>query len=318
LLVLNRKLQDGLQKGDESYADLQSFLLSSKRYFEVACHELRQPLQALSLLQDLLSQVVVGEVATQLLERMDQALTTVGDILDTIPDNEQLGAVSNQVLESPELIATYLSLLNNDSSVKSATIFVVDDNEQVRSAIRSVLEERGHIVEDFATCESFLATYRPGHDACLLIDADLPGMNGFGLIQALQDNGHALPFVMITGHSDVQMAVRAMKAGALDFIEKPVGRLELLVGIERAFEQSRDRGKISARRENAGKLVSSLTNRQRQIMNLVLAGQPSKNIAADLGISQRTVETHRADIMKKTGSKSLPALARLALAADQS
>ena len=120
---------------------------------------------------------------------------------------------------------------------------------------------------------------------------------------------------MITGNSDVHMAVQAMKAGASDFIEKPVGRSELLAGVERAVEQSRDANKLAAWREAAANHVAGLSARQRQIMELVLAGQPSKNIAADLGISQRTVENHRAAIMKKTDSKSLPALARLALAA---
>jgi two-component system CheB/CheR fusion protein len=106
-----------------------------------------------------------------------------------------------------------------------------------------------------------------------------------------------------------------MKAGALDFIEKPVSRDELLACVERALEQSRDSSKQVAWREDAANHLAGLTPRQREIMELVLAGHPSKNIAADLGISQRTVENHRASIMKKTGSKSLPALARLALAA---
>ena len=120
---------------------------------------------------------------------------------------------------------------------------------------------------------------------------------------------------MITGNSDVPMAVEAMKAGALDFIEKPVSPAELLASVERALEQSRDASKLSAWREDAASHIAQLTTRQRQIMELVLAGRHSKAIAADLGISQRTVENHRAVIMKRTGSKSLPALARLALAA---
>ena len=121
---------------------------------------------------------------------------------------------------------------------------------------------------------------------------------------------------MITGNGDVPMAVEAMKAGAVDFIEKPIGHVELLASIERALDQNGDVAKLSA---SAGvrpcACVASLTARQRQIMDLVLAGHPSKNIAADLGISQRTVDNHRAAIMKKTGSKSLPALIRLAIAA---
>jgi two-component system CheB/CheR fusion protein len=140
-------------------------------------------------------------------------------------------------------------------------------------------------------------------------------MSGFELLQRLRDAGHRLPAIMITGNSDVKMAVQAMKAGAMDFIEKPVGTAELLASIERAFELSRDATKLSAWRDDAAGHLAGLTPRQRQIMDMVLAGHPSKNIAADLGISQRTVESHRASIMKRTGSRSLPALARLALVA---
>jgi two-component system, chemotaxis family, CheB/CheR fusion protein len=112
------------------------------------------------------------------------------------------------------------------------------------------------------------------------------------------------------------MAVQAMKAGALDFIEKPVGREALLAAVGGALEQSQDTVKMSARRRDASERVRKLTPRERQVMEMVLAGHPSKNIAADLKLSQRTVENHRASIMKKMGAKSLPALARLALAAD--
>jgi two-component system CheB/CheR fusion protein len=111
------------------------------------------------------------------------------------------------------------------------------------------------------------------------------------------------------------MAVRAMKAGASDFIEKPIGNDELIASIERALERSRDSNKLLQWRESAATQLAGLTARQRDVMERVLAGHPSKNIAADLGISQRTVENHRASIMKRTGSKSLPALARLALVA---
>ena len=168
-------------------------------------------------------------------------------------------------------------------------IFVVDDDSHMREAIRSVLEEDGRIVEDYATCEAFLEAYRPGREACLLIDAYLPGMSGLELLQRLRDAGHRLPAIMITGNSDVPMAVQAMKAGASDFIEKPIGRGELLASVERALEQSRDSSKLSAWREAAAKHVAGLTPRQRQIMELVLAGHPSKNIAADL----RHQPTHR-------------------------
>jgi two-component system CheB/CheR fusion protein len=198
----------------------------------------------------------------------------------------------------------------------SPVIFIVDDDIHVREAIRSTLEEDGRRVEDYEDGEAFLAAYRPGHQGCLLLDANLPGMSGIDLLNRLKDDGHDLPAIMITGHSDVPMAVQAMKAGASDFIEKPVRGSELLAGVARALEQSRDSSKLVAWREDAARHIAGLTRRQHQIMDMVLAGHPSKNIAADLGISQRTVENHRASIMKKTGSRSLPALARLALTAS--
>jgi two-component system CheB/CheR fusion protein len=197
------------------------------------------------------------------------------------------------------------------------TIFLVDDDAHVRAGMRSVLEADGRVVEDYASCESFLDAYRPGGEACLLVDASLPGMGGIELLWRLSDAGHRMPSIMITGNSDVPMAVEAMKAGASDFIEKPINVTELLVSIDFALGNWRDSHKLTAWREAAAAHVAGLTSRQRQIMEMVLAGHPSKNIAADLGISQRTVENHRASIMKRTGSKSLPALARLALAATQ-
>ncbi len=194
-------------------------------------------------------------------------------------------------------------------------IFIVDDDANVREAFRSVLEEEDLSVEDYASGEAFLEAYRPGREGCLLIDAYLPGLSGLELLQRLHDAGDRLTSIMITGNSDVTIAVKAMRAGASDFIEKPVSRRELLASIERALEQSRDSSILATRRESARTVVAGLTPRQQQIMEMVLAGHPSKNIAADLGISQRTVENHRAAIMTRTGAPSLPALARLAVAA---
>jgi two-component system CheB/CheR fusion protein len=196
-----------------------------------------------------------------------------------------------------------------------STIYVVDDDDNVRAAIRGALEDDDRTVQDYSNCEAFLEDYRPGHLACLLVDAYLPGMSGLDLLRRLNNSGDRLPTIMITGNGEVSMAVQAMKTGASDFIEKPIGHEELLACVDRALEQGRDAGKMTAWREDASNQVSGLTLRQRQIMEMVLSGHPSKNIAADLGISQRTVENHRAAIMKKTGSRSLPALARLAMAA---
>ena len=203
------------------------------------------------------------------------------------------------------------------SDPAAPVIFIVDDDNHICGALRSVLEDDGRTVKDYGSCEAFLEDYRPGGDGCLLIDAYLPGMSGLQLLQRLNETRHRLPAIMITGFGDVPMAVQAMKAGASDFIEKPINNTELLASVERALEQSRDTNKLFAWREDAAKHVASLSRRQRQVMEMILAGHPNKNIAADLGISQRTVENHRALIMKKTGSKSVPALARLALAAAE-
>jgi two-component system CheB/CheR fusion protein len=223
-----------------------------------------------------------------------------------------------------QVIQEVMALSNSVERVPSAravgnfghpVIYVVDDDSAVREAIHDVLECEGRKVQAYSTCEAFIEAYQTGGEACLLIDAYLPGMNGLELLRWLGHSGHRLPAIMITGNSDVPMAVQAMKAGAWDFIEKPIGHRELLVSVENALEQSRNSSNLLASQENAANTIAGLTPRQRQIMELVLAGHPSKNISADLGISQRTVENHRASIMEKTGSKSLPALARLAFAA---
>jgi two-component system, chemotaxis family, CheB/CheR fusion protein len=198
---------------------------------------------------------------------------------------------------------------------KFSTIFVVDDDRTLREAMRDLLSENGYAVELFADAPAFLEAYRPGREGCLLVDVLMPGMSGVELIERLKAEGRQLPAIMITGGGAVPMAVQAMKAGAVDFIEKPVGQEDLLASVKRALEHTRDTAALSARREAAALSVASLTTRQRQILDLVLAGHPSKNIAADLGISQRTVDNHRAAIMRKTGSKSLPALVRTALVA---
>ncbi|HEX4650077.1 MAG TPA: response regulator, partial [Granulicella sp.] len=194
-------------------------------------------------------------------------------------------------------------------------MFVVDDDGAVREAMRDLLQEDGRTVEIYASSEAFLAAYRPGREGCLLVDAQMPGMGGLALLRRLHSEGTRLPAIMITGQGDVPMAVEVMKIGAADFIEKPIRRDELFASIERALDQTRDSAQMALRQEAAATRLAGLTGRQREIMELVLAGHPSKNIAADLGISQRTVENHRAAVMKKTGSHTLSALIRLALAA---
>ena len=195
------------------------------------------------------------------------------------------------------------------------TVFLVDDDDDLRETMRELIEGEGRRVEAFASGEDFLAAYRPGRKGCLLVDARLPGLGGLALLQKLKAEEHALPSIMITGHGEVSIAVEAMKAGAIDFIEKPVGRGDLLASIDRALELTRDSMALSDWREAAAGRIAVLTPREREIKNLVIAGQPNKIIAADLNVSQRTVENHRAAVMKKTGSKSLSDLVRLSIAA---
>ncbi|WP_446436048.1 response regulator [Pseudomonas sp. 1152_12] len=198
---------------------------------------------------------------------------------------------------------------------EASTIFVVDRDDFFRNTIRSLLESKDYRVRDYASCEAFLEDYSPGLRACLLVDAHLPGMQGLELLERLRGNGDDLPAVMISDSREISIAVNAMKAGACDFIEKPFSRHEVLHTVARALEYSLDVNKKMAWTQNATHCINSLTLRQRQIMDMVLAGHPSKNIAVELGISQRTVENHRASIMTRTHSKSIPALARIALAA---
>ena len=197
----------------------------------------------------------------------------------------------------------------------SPTVFLIDDDDALRETMREMIEREGRPVEAFASGEAFLEAYRPGRKGCLLVDARLPGLGGIALLQQLKAENNVLPSIMITGHGDISMAVEAMKAGAIDFIEKPASRDALLAGIDRAIELTRNSMAMSAWREDAATRIAGLTPRELQIMKLGIAGQPNKIIAADLGVSQRTVENHRAAVMKKTRSKSLSDLVRLAITA---
>ena len=232
--------------------------------------------------------------------------------------NELRRTIQNLLAASPAVARARTALLALAEAANPAdqpVIHVVDDDSYIREGLRTIFEEEGWTVEDYATAESFFEAYSPAREECLLIDAYLPGMNGLELLQRLRDDGHRLPSIMITGNSDVAIAVQAMKTGASDFLEKPIGRGELIACVRRVLDQARDATNLSGWREAATDQMAKLTERERQVMELVLAGRHNKNIAADLGISQRTVENHRASIMKKTGAKSIPALARLALSA---
>ncbi len=250
-----------------------------------------------------------------------------GDITDAT--EARIAANDCVLLSKPvkpaALAATIAALLGNarahaapaseKNAASDAVIILIDDDADVRQSIRDVLEADGHFVEDYPDAESYLAAFRSDREGCILLDAGLPGMSGIALLERLHAMGDPMPTIMLTGSSDVTLAVSAMKAGACDFIEKPVSHDALMKSVARALAQSHDIGILHALQEAAARHVAELTPRQREIMDLVLAGHPSKNIAADLGISQRTVENHRAAIMHRMEAKSLPELARQALAA---
>ena len=197
------------------------------------------------------------------------------------------------------------------------TIFLVDDDRTLLGNLKEFLQEHGRTVEAYTSGPAFLKASRPHQVGCLVVDSVMPGMDGIALLQRLKAEGRGLPAIMITGQGDVAMAVQAMKAGATDFLEKPVSPDELLASIDGALERAQDSTEVSVqRRHEAAARFARLTPRQRTIMELIIQGRPNKIIAYDLGVSQRTVESHRAAIMSRTGVKSLAELVRLAMAAE--
>jgi len=197
-----------------------------------------------------------------------------------------------------------------------ATVFVIDDDGPLCEALAILLEGEGVAVELYPHAEAFLKEFDPSRQGCLLIDAVMPGMGGLELLRHLRSRNSRLPAIVMTGHGDVAMAVTAMKAGAIDFVAKPVHPASLLAAIGRALERERDLVAESRSRDEALARMSSLTPREYDVLEQLLAGHRNKVIAHCLGISQRTVENHRAAVMRKTKSKALFDLLRTVIAAN--
>ncbi len=195
----------------------------------------------------------------------------------------------------------------------SRLICVVEDNPDVRDTMRSVLEYEHWPVTTYPHAEAFLASEAHSDDHCLIIDTNLPGMGGMALIEHLRAAGNNVPAILITATGDIAMAVQAMRSGASDFIERPVSRRDLIESIERAVSRDPAGRSRSAADEVIVQRMAGLTPRQKDVLDMVMAGAPSKNIAADLGISQRTVESHRAQIMQRLGVRTIPDLVRAVL-----
>ena len=207
------------------------------------------------------------------------------------------------------------SLIEPGSAGRLPTISVVDDDSSIREAMREMFQdEEGWSIETYSSAEAYLKAFRPQPESILLVDAQMPGMDGVDLLEQLRADGHRLSAIMISGHADIRLAVRAMRAGAVAFLEKPVQYDELAGYIEQARELSRSSAARSSWHETAAKRIATLTLREHQVMELVLEGKANKVIAHALGISQRTVETHRATVMKKTNSRSLSELIHVAIA----
>ena len=196
---------------------------------------------------------------------------------------------------------------------RSPVVFIVDDDEAVRSSLRLLLKSVGLVPAAVGSAGEFLDTYDPAQPGCLVLDVRMPKISGLELQEKLNLQGAVIPVIFITGHGDVPMAVEAMQAGAFDFLQKPFRDQDLIDRIQRALERDRTNRAALNERSLIRERLDSLTPREREVLALVTSGKPNKIMAADLGVSQRTVEIHRAHVMEKMGASSLAQLVRMAM-----
>ncbi|MFN9806754.1 MAG: response regulator transcription factor [Betaproteobacteria bacterium] len=210
------------------------------------------------------------------------------------------------------------SATDPDTNAPLGVVYVVDDDEAVRDSLKWLLEGVSYTVRTFDSAESFLAGFDPKAIACLVLDVRMPGMSGLELQEELLSRKLDLPLIFITGHGDVPMAVNTMKKGAADFIEKPFDQAKLKAQVERMLTQAREAASRRERERINQALMSRLTAREQQVLERIMAGRLNKQIAADLGISIKTVEAHRANIMDKLKANTVADLMRVALAVNAS
>lgn len=191
------------------------------------------------------------------------------------------------------------------------TVFVVDDDEAVRGGLRRLMESVSLRVETYESAQAFLDNYHPERHGCLVLDVRMPGMGGLDLQAQLGKQGIRLPIIILTGHADVPIAVSALKAGAIDLIEKPFNGQILLDRIQHAIQRDAEARRQLAEQSQVSRRLARLTPRERQVMEMMVAGKASKVIAVDLEISERTVEFHRANIMKKMQARTLAELIQM-------
>lgn len=193
------------------------------------------------------------------------------------------------------------------------TVFVVDDDRAVRDSLALLVQSVGLEVETFAGAGEFLDAYRPDRPGCLITDIRMPGMSGLDLQERLTEDGYHIPVIVLTGFGDVPAAVRALKGGAVDFVEKPFNPQALLDLVQQAIARDTELRQQAAREADVAERVALLTPREQEVMALVVAGKANKVVAIDLAISERTVELHRGRIMKKMQARSLAELMRIVL-----
>jgi len=196
---------------------------------------------------------------------------------------------------------------------KKGNVYVVDDDEAVRDSLQWLLEGKDYRVRCFDSAETFLSRYDPREVACLLVDIRMPGISGLELQDRLVERKSPLPIVFITGHGDVPMAVNTMKKGAMDFIQKPFKEDDLVSLVERMLDQARESFSDYLTAANRDALMAKLTTREAQVLERIVAGRLNKQIADDLGISIKTVEAHRANIMEKLNANTVADLLKTAL-----
>jgi FixJ family two-component response regulator len=193
------------------------------------------------------------------------------------------------------------------------TVFVVDDDESVRSSLKFLLRSASLESRPFGSAQEFLETYDPAQPGCIVLDVRMPGMSGLELQQELNLRGAIIPVIFITGHGDVPMAVEAMQHGAHDFLQKPFKDEDLIERVRRALARDAKTRTALEEHKSIRTRLQSLTPREREVLALMAQGKPNKIMAHELGVSQRTIEIHRARVMEKSGASSLAELVRMVM-----
>lgn len=192
-------------------------------------------------------------------------------------------------------------------------VHIVDDDDGVRYALMRLFNDAGFENRTYISGDEFIETFSAGHVGCLVVDIRMPGMSGLEVLSALKDKGIRMPVIVITGHGDVKTGVQAMKSGAFDFIEKPFSDETLLDAVQTAIKQHTQQRASAQQRDRVAKMFAALSNREREVLDEMLKGEPNKRIAGNLNLSEKTIEFHRANIMKKMASHSFADLIKKTL-----